>query len=385
MVSELQQAKAGTSALRVLAWVVPLLLWFYYATPLLSPRVQPSAGLIAATLIPPAIALVLLRVRGRFPVGVALAVGGLLLLSPGVIGAAFVAQASLARRAKSAALMLLSGGWLVAAKLLQLLLSPQGEPWGSAETVELTIAVAGLVIATLLGALARSQAAESQSRADVRRARLEAERARIDQARLAEREQIAREMHDVLAHRLSLVSLHAGALAIREDLPPNEAREAARLIQSNARQSLDELRAVLSSLRGADAPPEPPQPMLAELPVLIADVGAEQRIDLALQVDPGRVAPRVSRHAYRIVQEALTNARKHAPGAPVQVTLTGAPGGRLELRVSNPVADLAVAQPGGFGLLGVAERVAWLGGTVQHGVADGRFTLEVSLPWGDAG
>lgn len=367
---------------RALAWVVPILLWLYYLTPLLVPQGERFLPVLLISVLPPAVALALLPLRRRFPVGVTLAMGGLLLLGPGVIGAALVAQASLSRRTGSAAVVLLSGGWLIAAKLLHLLLAPGSGGWDSAHTVELSIAAAGLAFATLTGWLVRSREAETRSRADVVHARAEAEQARIDRARLAERELIAREMHDVLAHRLSLVSLHAGMLAFREDLGPDETREAARLIQRNARQSLDELRTVLSGLRGAEAPPEPPQPSLTELPVLIADA-AEQQVDLTLDVDAGRVPPRISRNAYRIVQEALTNARKHAPGAPVSVRVGGAPGGSLELRISNPLADLAVPDRtgSGFGLLGVAERVASVGGTVTHGVAGDRFTLAASLPW----
>ena len=367
---------------RALAWVVPILLWLYYLTPLLVPQGERFLPVLLISVLPPAIALALLPLRRRFPVGVTLAMGGLLLLGPGVIGAALVAQASLSRRTGSAAVVLLSCGWLIAAKLLHLLLAPGSGGWDSAHTVELSIAAAGLAFATLTGWLVRSREAETRSRADVVHARAEAEQARIDRARLAERELIAREMHDVLAHRLSLVSLHAGMLAFREDLGPDETREAARLIQRNARQSLDELRTVLSGLRGAEAPPEPPQPSLTELPVLIADA-AEQQVDLTLDVDAGRVPPRISRNAYRIVQEALTNARKHAPGAPVSVRVGGAPGGSLELRISNPLADLAVPDRtgSGFGLLGVAERVASVGGTVTHGVAGDRFTLAASLPW----
>ncbi len=366
-------------------WLVPVLFWLYYLTPLLRPGHENPIALWLLSVLPPAAALAILPLRRRFPTGVALTMGGLLFVSPGVIGAAFVTQASLARRTRSAAMVLLSGLWLIAAKLLELLVGPASGEWSGAHWVESTIAVTGLVIATLVGWLVRSRESESQSRVDADQARHDAELARIEQAKLAERERIAREMHDVLAHRLSLVSMHAGVLAFRDDLGPEETRETARLIQRNARQSLDELRMVLSSLRGADAPPEPPQPTVAELPVLIADLGSDQQIELSLGVEPDRVPARTSRTAYRIVQEALTNARKHAPGAPVVVSVTGAPGDTLKVQVSNPLADLALPDRtgSGFGLLGVTERAASVGGSASYGAIDGGFTVTASLPWED--
>lgn len=383
-VHDAQRRTTGGPA-ELLTWLVPVLFWLYYLTPLLRPDAERPIALWFLSLVPPAVALAILPLRRRFPIGVALTIGGLLFLAPGVIGAAFAIQASLARRTRSAAVVLLSAGWLIAAKLLELLVGPASGEWSGAHWVELTIAVVGIVVATLIGWLVRSRESESQSRVDADQARHEVELARIERARLAERERIAREMHDVLAHRLSLVSMHAGVLAFRDDLGPEETRETARLIQRNARQSLDELRGVLSTLRGAEAPPEPPQPTLVELAVLIADVGFDQQVELSLDLDPDRVPARISRSAYRIVQEALTNARKHAPGAPVTVSVAGVPGGTLEVRVSNPLADLAIPDRtgSGFGLLGVAERAASVGGSASYGASDGRFTVIASLPWED--
>ena len=162
-----------------------------------------------------------------------------------------------------------------------------------------------------------------------------------ERARDAERTRIAREMHDVLAHRISLVALHAGALAYRDDLTREETRETAQTIQSNAQLALSELRQVLGVLRaGADAVGiEPPQPTLAELPALLADAreaGSDVTLDTTdLAGEPGPQT--LSRTSFRIVQEALTNARKHAPGEPVSVRLAGGPGGRLQIEVRNRV------------------------------------------------
>ncbi|WP_433303269.1 sensor histidine kinase [Actinoplanes sp. CA-030573] len=96
----------------------------------------------------------------------------------------------------------------------------------------------------------------------------------------------------------------------------------------------------------------------------------------------GTAPPPTGRIAYRVVQEALTNARKHAPGRAVELVLDGGPGDGLRIEVSNPVSGAATAMPGsGLGLIGVAERVELAGGRLTHGTSRGRFRLEVRLPW----
>ena len=161
-----------------------------------------------------------------------------------------------------------------------------------------------------------------------RAAQLEAEqRLRLDQAREAERRRIAREMHDVLAHRVSLLSLHAGALEFRPDAPPEEIAEAAGVIRASARTALEELREVIGVLRdGAEGgAPEPPQPTLAEIPALVEESrAAGMRVACRIDVAGAEAATAaLGRTAYRVVQEGLTNARKHAPAAAVDVTISG--------------------------------------------------------------
>lgn len=373
-------------ALRGAVWIVAVAMWLYYLTPLVasgSARANPL--IVVLSFVPPGLALCLLALRRRAPLAVALGTGVLLFFGPGVVGAAIAMQGSLARWTNRAPTVVVAGIWFSVAKLAALLIGPLAGPWGSPSSFELTLAVAGLGIATLAGWLLRTRAAEQQGRAKAEQARREAELARIDQARLAERERIAREMHDVLAHRLSLVSMNAGVLAFRTDLSEDQTREIAQTIQLNVKQSLDELRAVLSTLRGADAPPEPPQPTLKELPVLVADLEDDQRIELEIDTDLAKVPTQLGRHGFRIVQEALTNARKHAPGAPVYVRVAGEPGARLQVRVTNPLADLAVPDQSGsgVGLLGLTERAASVGGSVSYGPADGSFVVVASLPWKD--
>jgi signal transduction histidine kinase len=208
----------------------------------------------------------------------------------------------------------------------------------------------------------------------------------VDQARLTERTRIAREMHDVLAHRLSLVSLHAGALEVRTDARPDEVATAAGVIRENAHEALQELRAVIGVLRTAGVPerPERPQPGLADVPELIETARSTgTRVGYECPVDAAAVLPAaIGRTAYRIVQEGLTNARKHAPGAEVDVRVDGAPSDGLRVRVTNQLTAMRTELPGaGAGLVGLRERVTLAGGRLDHGPVSHRFELEAWLPW----
>jgi signal transduction histidine kinase len=226
-----------------------------------------------------------------------------------------------------------------------------------------------------------------------RRGRAQAEQElRVEQIRHAERTRIAREMHDVLAHRISLLSLHAGGLEIRPDAPPEEIARAAAVIRSSAHQALEDLRAVIGLLRdGTDAEaPQPPQPTLAALPGLLEESrAAGMRLHADVRVaDLAAVPGPIGRHALRIVQEALTNARKHAAAAGVDLRLEGAPGKGLTIEVHNSAAVLAAGASGipgsGTGLVGLAERVTLSGGRLEHGIDEhGDFRLRAWLPWPD--
>jgi signal transduction histidine kinase len=226
-----------------------------------------------------------------------------------------------------------------------------------------------------------------------RATRLEAEqRLRVEQAREAERLRIAREMHDVLAHRVSLLSLHAGALEFHPDASAEEVAEAAAVIRASAHAALEELRDVIGVLREGTpgSAPEPPQPTLAEIPALVEESRlAGMRVRWHIDVPGDAVLPAtLGRAAYRIVQEGLTNARKHAPAAAVEVTITAEAGTALVVEVVSRravgvAATAALALPGaGTGLVGLAERVALAGGELDHGPdAAGDFVLRATLPW----
>ncbi|MFJ9038190.1 histidine kinase [Streptomyces sp. NPDC102406] len=211
---------------------------------------------------------------------------------------------------------------------------------------------------------------------------------RAEQAQRLAREAIAREMHDVLAHRLTLLSVHAGALEFRPDASQEEIARAAGVIRESAHEALQDLREIIGVLRAGDHGEEPgrPQPTLGALDTLIAESHeAGMKVTLDQRVtDPAAVPASVGRTAYRIAQEGLTNARKHAPGAEVTVAVRGAPGDGLTVTVTNPPPTGEVAHvPGsGQGLIGLTERATLTGGRLHHGPGpDGGFVVTAWLPW----
>lgn len=246
------------------------------------------------------------------------------------------------------------------------------------------------------GALAQARQALIMSlRERARRAEAERDR-RVSEARALERARIAREMHDVLAHRLSLLATYAGAIEYRPDSSPERLALAAGVIRTGAHQALDELRDVIGLLRDDEPDSDGgagtrPQPVLADLPQLVAesrDAGMRVQLDDRLP-NPATPSDLVGRTAYRVVQEALTNARKHAAGQPVQVMVGGEPGTRLVIEIRNPLRGdrPGPAQPptpagSGTGLIGLTERVQLAGGHLDHEVTPaGEFRLRAWLPW----
>lgn len=238
------------------------------------------------------------------------------------------------------------------------------------------------------GALARSRRALLIALRE-RALRAEAEQGRrVAEARMAERRTLAWEMHDVLAHRLSLVATHAGALEYRPDSSPEQLARAAGVVRGGVHQALEELRQVIGLLREDDERHDErqPQPTLADLPRLFAEARqAGQHVRPRDEVTDVEALPStVTRAAFRVVQEGLTNARKHAPGETVEVHLRGGPGARLLVDVSNPLpaTDSAPLVPGsGVGLVGLTERVRLAGGQLDHQRTKGEFRLWAWLPW----
>jgi signal transduction histidine kinase len=251
------------------------------------------------------------------------------------------------------------------------------------------LSLAFVVAATTTGMYVR---ARRQLLLTLRERALRAEadrRLEADRARMAERTRIAREMHDVLAHRISLVALHAGALKVSPDLSDEKVRETAELLRSTACQALEELSSVIGMLREEPGQePTAPQPTLSDIPRLIdGSRRAGAKIDFHMRVERPDAAPTgLGRDAYRIVQEALTNIGKHARGTASRVEVTGGADSDLHVLVRNRLPVGATGEPAlpgsGAGLLGLQERVALAGGTLVHGPdGSGDFVVAVTLPW----
>jgi signal transduction histidine kinase len=316
--------------------------------------------------------------RRRWPVAAGLAgVAGLALSGnpiPAIVGLYSGGAYASRRRAG----LLAVAGWAGFAVWVR----TQSGGWSFQDTAAAGIAAALPVAAGVYVATRRELADSWRERAQ----RLESERhLREDRARIAERTRIAREMHDVLAHKVSLIALHAGALELqaRGSLPPVE--EGAALIRTTAREALQELRYVLGVLQDGSRPPVDSDDealrrgeTFADLPSLVAAARrAGQRVDLV--DDAGPLPPSAARVVYRVAQEGLTNARKHAPDAPVTLTVHRGDDTTVTVVVRNPpTASRPLDLPGaGSGLVGLAERVRLAGGSLHSG----RLSPEAGADW----
>jgi signal transduction histidine kinase len=201
------------------------------------------------------------------------------------------------------------------------------------------------------------------------------------------REALAREMHDVLGHRLSLLSVSAGALVYGRGATAEEITRAAEAVRENARRALQDLREVIGVLRAPEG--DIPLPGVQDVVELVGD-GERSGAPVRLQDLPGvttgdRLLPDTAgRTVYRLVQEGLTNARKHAPGALVVVRITGEPGHHLDVEVVNEPAAVpsTPAIGSGEGLRGLVERATLVGGRVEHGpTGSGGWRLRMRLRW----
>ncbi|WP_158372692.1 sensor histidine kinase [Cellulosimicrobium cellulans] len=359
-----------------------------------------AGGLMLLDLVLGFVAIGLLPLRRRRPLLTAVLITTLTALSAFAIGPAMLALVSLATRRRWREVAVIGAVWVLASTVYELLYQGSsasedlGVPW-LLLALGLSLLFLGLLVAIGFYVGARRELLQTlRLRAE---AAERAQESRAAEARQAERTRIAREMHDVLAHRISLVAMQAGGLAYREDLTRAQITASAETIRDSAHRALGELREVLGVLRADDETVVPteheaPQPTLAELPALLADAdeaGTPARLDVSGLPGGDRSAlaalpETASRTAFRVLQEALTNARKHAPGQEVRVRLAGAPGERLlvEARNAVPVGVVAGAPGAGLGLIGAAERAELLGGSLEHGIEqDGRFAVRVWLPW----
>jgi signal transduction histidine kinase len=268
-----------------------------------------------------------------------------------------------------------------------------GEAAATRAVVLLVLAAAALAV----GDARRVRGTAIAERDQSRQAMVAAQR---DQAAMAERARIARELHDVVAHHVSMIAIQADTARLATPGMPDLGRERLEAIGATARDTMSELRGLLGALRsdageGGDtgdgdhgdptASSRAPQPGLDRLDELVGGAraaGTPVRVVLGGRVEP--LAPGVDLAAYRIVQEALTNARRHAPGAEVEVELryTAA---ALRLRISDSgagtITPASPPAPAGQGLVGMRERVAIVGGSLRTGTAEGGgFLVEAELP-----
>lgn len=367
----------------VFAVVIGGLLWLSVA----QDQWQSARTLFWADLALGVASLAAMQCRRRWPFAVTVLTVAATAVSVSAIGPWIVCQVSLSARRRwreilpTAALSVLAGQASLAVQ--------PNRTMSWYVNLLFCVLAAGVVVAIglYLGAR-RDLIASLHDRAE----RAEREQAlQVSTARAGERTRIAREMHDVLAHRMSLVAVHAGALAYRTDLSAAETRETAAIIQANSQRALADLREILGLLRdterGIDVTHHRPQPTLGDLDSLLDDeraAGAHVTLRSDLE-DLDALPESIGRSAFRIVQEGLTNARKHAPHALVTVELTGHPGNGLDLSVRNPVrvgGELDGKDGAGFGLVGLAERAAASHGRLEHGLTrHGDFVLRAWLPW----
>ncbi|WP_433930014.1 sensor histidine kinase [Curtobacterium flaccumfaciens] len=339
-------------------------------------------------------ALVLLPFRHRAPLLITIVIAALSSVSTLAVGAAAIATVSLATRRRAVELAVAGAVLLGATVLYDVVLAPPADDMPLWQI--LVAGIVGIALLVVIGIAIGQRRALLLSLRE-RAALLERDQQlREDRAREQERAHIAREMHDVLGHRLSLVALHAGALEYRgPGLTPDETAAAAGVVRAEAHSALTDLRDVLGVLRDPAATggdevtgTAPPQPTLVDLPALLDQARAGgATVRARVDADGAAVPTAVGRHAYRIVQESLTNARRHAPGQPVDVVVETVPGPGVRVVVSNTLTDGpapadASGKTAGHGLRGLAERARLVGGSFRAGSDDGRVhVVEAVLPW----
>ncbi|WP_345752265.1 sensor histidine kinase [Microbacterium rhizophilus] len=238
----------------------------------------------------------------------------------------------------------------------------------------LTVVVSAIVLGLSIALRGRHERMRRLRASLEERRRTEAERERV---------RIARELHDVLAHSLSSISVQAGVALHLADREPQRAQDALRDIRRTSTQALDEVRQVLGVLRGDEGAALAPEPDLAALPELIEE---SRRLGLTVTLDD-RLDPRppatVQLALHRILREALTNAARHAPGAVVRISLRREAGAAVaEVADGGPTRPVEPPRGGGRGILGMRERAVLLGGTLEAGPRGDGFAVVARIPAG---
>jgi signal transduction histidine kinase len=333
-----------------------------------------------------ATAYVLVWFRRSHPMAVATTITLFGLLSTTASGPGVLAAVSLATRRRWWQLITIGVLNLgVAIAYSRIVPTSSDGPWWVTLVVTVVITVALLGWGAYIGSR-RELMWTLKNRAE----RAEAEQElRTSQARANERARIAREMHDVLAHRISQVSMHASALAFRTDLDAEQMRASATIIQDTAHQALDDLRAVLGVLRDPESGErlEPPQPTYRDLGTLVETVrsaGLKVTYDDRLG-DAGDLPDVIGRTLYRIVQEGMTNAVRHAPGTALRIVVSGSRQQGVNVELRNPLGLRKVSTPGaGLGLVGLSERAQLRGGRLEGRRENDAWVLRGWIPWAAA-
>lgn len=337
--------------------------------------------------------------RRRFPLSVAAIVVGVYLVSVGVLevpepgvtvlagSLAIYSAAAYGGRFRTPVLALCVGGIL--AELARQLYFVQSEIRPLLQSFVLAYNAAVLALPWVAGTVIRSL--RTSKRELVARA-AELQREREDNAReavFAERVRIARELHDVVAHHVSVMGVQAGAARRVMARQPDKAAEALSAIETSSRQAVVELHRLLGFLRrNGEADDLAPQPGLAQLQDLAGSLGGDLTVDLVIEGCAQPLSPSLEVSAYRIVQEALTNTRRHSGGATASVRVRYG-NDTLEVEVVDD-GPAAVARPagadGGLGLIGMRERVSLHGGHLRTGPRPGGgFAVQATFPLNDRG
>jgi signal transduction histidine kinase len=328
------------------------------------------------------VALVLVTRRREWPLTTAVVTALLSGVAGLAAGPAVLAAVSLATRRLYWQIGVVAIANIAAGQVLVTMQPDDGDPWWVGVSINVVVTAAVLGWGLYIGSR-RELIWTLEQRAE----RAEAEQElRAAQARGTERARIAREMHDVLAHRISQISLHAGALGYRTDLDADQLRSNATVIRDLANAALTDLRGVLGVLRDPETGElaSAPQPTWADLPSLV-DKARETglHVEYVDRLDGEEALPDVvGRTLYRIVQEGITNAGKHAPGAVLRIEVSGSPDDGVDFVLRNPIGFGPTGTPGsGLGLIGLSERAQLRGGRLE-GQRDGQqFVLRGWIPW----
>ncbi len=358
-----------------------------------------GAGLLVALALP-----LLLLWRHRAPYAVTLVASAVAVALPVGTWTALVALASLIGRRRGPQVWWTAGAAAVATTVtvvrdtsgatsatsfVKLLFAPSGAAPGMEVTLGWWVAplfiVVGIAIAVGSGLVVRARREAAASARQVSAAQDASDQLGDQLARQLERERIGREVHDVLGHRLSLLNLHAGALEAHAP-SGGPLGESARLVRESAARAMEDLRSLLDMLNEPlETGPAELDLSLVDLPDMIAEtVETGVPVSSAVYIDGAEHAdPALARAVYRIVQELLTNARRHAHGHPIRLDVNGGPSTGMTIDARNPYVPPTVPSRGGQGLRGIAERVELLGGQLRYGLDDeGRtFRVTVQLPW----